>query len=79
MHRKWMEDPQYRKKYEALGEQFALAAAVIEARSRVGLTQQQLAKKMGTTQPAIARLESGRTPPRPCVPWSALLRLPGRV
>ena len=63
MHRKWMEDPQYRKKYEALGEQFALAAAVIEARSRVGLTQQQLAKKMGTTQPAIARLESGRTPP----------------
>lgn len=63
MHRKWMEDPQYRKEYEALGEEFALAAAVIEARSRAGLTQQQLAKKMGTTQPAIARLESGRTPP----------------
>lgn len=63
MHRKWMEDPEYRKEYEALGEEFALAAAVIEARSRAGLTQQQLAKKMGTTQPAIARLESGRTPP----------------
>lgn len=63
MHRKWMEDPAYRKEYEALGEEFALAAAVIEARSRAGLTQQQLAHRMGTTQPVIARLESGRTPP----------------
>jgi len=63
MHRKWLEDPAYRKEYEALGEEFALAAAVIEARSRAGLTQQQLARKMGTSQPVIARLESGRMPP----------------
>ena len=47
----------------ALGEEFALASAVIDARNRAGLTQQALARKMGTTQPVVARLESGRTRP----------------
>ena len=36
---------------------------VIDARNRAGLTQQALARKMGTTQPVVARLESGRTRP----------------
>lgn len=63
MHEKWMKKPSYRKAYNALEEEFALAAAVIEARSRAGLTQQQLARKMGTTQPVVARLESGRGRP----------------
>ncbi|MDE2058520.1 MAG: helix-turn-helix transcriptional regulator [candidate division NC10 bacterium] len=39
------------------------ASAVIKARNRAGLTQQQLARRMGTTQPVVARLESGRTRP----------------
>ena len=43
--------------------EFVLASAVIEVRSRAGLTQQQLARKMGRTQPAVARLESGRSRP----------------
>ena len=34
-----------------------------EARRRAGLTQRQLAELAGTTQSAIARLESGRTSP----------------
>ena len=63
LHKKWIKEPRYRKAYEALEEEFALAAAVIDARSRVGLTQQELAKKMGTTQPVVARLESGRGRP----------------
>jgi len=58
-----MKDKSYQKEYEALGEEFALASAVIEARIRAGLTQEELAQKMGTTQPVIARLESGRTRP----------------
>jgi len=63
LHRNWMEEPKYRKAYQALEEEFVLASAVIEARSRAGLTQQDLARRMGTTQPVVARLESGRTRP----------------
>ncbi|PYT28812.1 MAG: transcriptional regulator [Acidobacteria bacterium] len=63
LHKKWMKEPKYRKAYEALEKEFALASAVIDARNRAGLTQQALARKMGTTQPVVARLESGRTRP----------------
>jgi DNA-binding XRE family transcriptional regulator len=59
----WPEDPEYLKAYDALGDEFALAAAMIEARARAGLTQQQLAQRMQTTQAVIARLESGRVKP----------------
>jgi len=63
MHKRWMEEPQYQRAYEALEGEFGLAKAVIEARNRVGLTQAELARKMGTTQPVLARLEGGRTRP----------------
>ena len=62
-HKKWRKEPKYRKAYEGLEEEFVLASAVIDARKRAGLTQQELAKKMGTTQPVVARLESGRVRP----------------
>jgi len=63
LHKKWIRQPKYRKAYEALEEEFVLASTVIDARSRAGLTQQELARKMGTTQPVVARLESGRVRP----------------
>ena len=63
LHRKWMNDPKYRKAHEYLAPEFELARAVIEARVTAGLTQEQLAKRMQTTQSVIARLESGRTRP----------------
>ncbi|HEY6346031.1 MAG TPA: helix-turn-helix transcriptional regulator [Bryobacteraceae bacterium] len=63
LHKKWMKEPRYRKAYAALEEECALASAVIDVRSRAGLTQKQLARKMGTTQPVVARLESGRARP----------------
>jgi ribosome-binding protein aMBF1 (putative translation factor) len=64
LHKKWMKrDPAYRKEYEALEEEFALAAAVAKARMRAGLSQAELAKRMKTTQSTVARLESGRMMP----------------
>ena len=63
LHKKWMKDPAYRREYDALEEEFALVAAVAKARLRAGLSQTQLAKRMKTTQSAIARLESGRAKP----------------
>ena len=58
-----MKKKDYRKAYEELAPEFALARAVIDARVTAGLTQEQLAQRMDTTQSAIARLESGRTRP----------------
>ena len=63
LHRKWMKSPKYRKAHEAMAPEFELARAVIEARVTAGLTQEQLARRMDTTQSVIARLESGRTRP----------------
>lgn len=63
LHKTWSKDPAYRQEYESLREEFALAAALIVARARAGLTQQQVARRMKTTQAVIARLESARTKP----------------
>ena len=63
LHKKWMKDKAYRKAYEELAPEFAIARAVIDARVTAGLTQEQLAQRMDTTQSVIARLESGRTRP----------------
>ena len=59
----WRKDPAYVREYEALEQEFALARAVIGARARAGLTQAELAERMGTSQSAIARLESGKGHP----------------
>ena len=63
MHKKWLKDPKYKKAYDALEDEFVLAGAVMDVRNRAGLTQEELARRMGTTQPVVARLESGRSRP----------------
>ena len=63
LHRKWMKNAGYRREYEALEEEFSLVAALIEARTRAGLTQEQVANRMKTTQAVIARLEGGGSKP----------------
>ena len=63
MHKKWLKEAKYKKAYDALGEEFVLAGAVMDVRNRAGLTQEELGRKMGTTQPVVARLESGRSCP----------------
>ena len=50
LHRKWMKTKEYRKAYQELAPEFELARAVIQARTRAGLSQEQLARRMDTTQ-----------------------------
>lgn len=63
LHREWMKDEEYRKAHADLAAEFGLARAMIQARVYAGLTQEQLATRMHTTQSVIARLESGRVRP----------------
>lgn len=65
-----LQDPEVRKEYERLGPEFELIESLIEARNRAGLTQAELAVRMGTTQSVVARLEGGRTTPT----WKTLRR-----
>jgi transcriptional regulator with XRE-family HTH domain len=58
-----LKNPTVRREYDALEEEFTLIATLAKARQRAGLSQAQLAKRMKTTQSAIARLESGRGRP----------------
>lgn len=61
--KEWFKDPEFVREYDALEEEFAFASAVIGARAHADLTQEELAARMGTSQSAIARLESGRSRP----------------
>ena len=55
----WKKDPAFRKAYDALEEEFALFDELLKARSRAGLTQAEVAERMDTKTPAVARLEAG--------------------
>ena len=50
---------EFKIEYNALEKEFQLAKQVIKLRTNAKLTQKELALKVGTSQPAIARLESG--------------------
>lgn len=54
------EDPEFRAEYERLAPYEELARIVIMRRAALGLTQAELAARMGTTASAISRIESGQ-------------------
>ena len=56
-------DPELKKAYDALELEYSIITQVIQKRLEKGLTQKQLAEKIGTKQSAIARLEGGNTNP----------------
>jgi predicted transcriptional regulator len=55
--------PGVKAAYEEQAPEYAIARAVIAARVGAGLSQAQLAERMHTSQPFVARLEGGRTLP----------------
>jgi predicted transcriptional regulator len=56
-------NPKVKAEYDALAPEFEIAAELLKARLRSGLSQAELAARMGTSQSTIARLESGQTLP----------------
>ena len=56
-------DSAYRAAYEAQQEEFALVRDLLAARMRAKLSQAEVASRMGTTESAVSRLESGRIKP----------------
>jgi ribosome-binding protein aMBF1 (putative translation factor) len=63
MHARLMRRPGFKKAYDDLDFEFTLLRALIDARAKRGMTQEKLAKKIGTKQSAIARFETGRANP----------------
>lgn len=62
-----MADPEFRKEYDALGEKFALIEAMVEARTQANMTQADVAKAMGVSQPpgGADRIREKRLPGNP--------------
>lgn len=59
MRSEWMKDPEFRAEYERIErEEMPMFDAILAARKEAGLTQAQVAERMGTKAPAIARLEN---------------------
>ena len=55
----WMKDPEFKAEYDRLNrEEFALLDEILKARREAGLSQAEIAFRMNTKAPAVARLES---------------------
>lgn len=54
-----LKDKNFKEAYDSFNEKFTLSKEIIRLRKTNHLTQKELAEKVGTSQPAIARLESG--------------------
>lgn len=62
LKRKWIKDPDFRREYDALEDEFALIIEVAKARQRARLGWPEVARRMKTTRRTIAKLENGRAP-----------------
>ncbi len=56
-------NPEFREEYEKADAEFQLIEALVGARTRANLSQAEVARRVGTTQSAIARLEGGGVSP----------------
>ncbi len=57
---KALKNPEVKAEFDQLADEFSLLEEFLKARAAQGLTQAQVAKTIGTTQSAVARMESGR-------------------
>ncbi|MCK4560814.1 helix-turn-helix transcriptional regulator [bacterium] len=61
LKKKAMDIQNVKAEYEALEPEFTFLRAMLSARQKAGLTQADIAERMGTKPPAITRLESSLT------------------
>ena len=57
-----LRDPAFKKEYDALEAEFALAGELIAARAKSKLSQAEIAKRMGMSLATVIRMEGGRMP-----------------
>jgi DNA-binding phage protein len=58
MVEEWKKDPEFVAAYDELDTEFNLLRELLLARQKTGLTQAEVAEKMGTKAPAVTRLET---------------------
>lgn len=63
LEKEWMKNPEFRREAERQEPEYQMARALIGARIKKKLSQKQLAKKIGTKQPVVSRIESMATLP----------------
>lgn len=63
VQKKWIDNPLFKKEYEALQPKYEIINALIARRLEKGFTQKALAQKVGTAQGNISRVESGSVTP----------------
>ncbi len=61
--RELLADAATRAEYDIQADEYAIARELIAARARAGMSQVEVAERMGTTQSVVVRLESGKRPP----------------
>ncbi|PST98658.1 helix-turn-helix domain-containing protein [Photobacterium gaetbulicola] len=60
---KALSKPEVKQAYEELAPEFELISTLISMREKSGLTQDEVALRMGTKAPNVSRLESGKSNP----------------
>ena len=63
LKKRLMEEPAFREEYARVDEENALVEELVRARTAAQLSQAELARRLGTTQSAVARLEGGGVSP----------------
>lgn len=63
LKKKAFKDQAVKSEYDALSDEFALIDTLILMREKSGLTQVEVAERMGTKAPNISRIESGKANP----------------
>ena len=59
VHNRLIKDEEFKAEYERLKPRYELIAQIIDARSQLNITQEELAQRAGTQKSNISRFESG--------------------